>query len=166
MRIRDAVLEDVPAIVEILNYEIEHSAAIFDTEPFQLEERLQWFTQFGPTQPCLVCEDGLVEGHVLGFAYYTALRAKAAYAFSKELTVYIHRDARKRGVGSALYTELIERARSQGVHVLVAVLGGDNPGSVALHEKFGFVRSGHLREVGRKFDQWIDTHYFTKLLSE
>jgi phosphinothricin acetyltransferase len=52
------------------------------------------------------------------------------------------------------------------VHVLVAVLGGDNPGSVALHEKFGFVRSGHLREVGRKFDQWVDTHYFTKLLSE
>lgn len=166
MQIRDAVPGDVQAITDIFNYEVAHSAAIFDVEPFELVERQAWFAQFGREQPCLVCVDAEDGDRVLGFAYYTALRAKAAYAFSKELTVYIHHDARRRGIGSALYTKLIERARLQGVHVLVAVLGGDNPGSVALHEKFGFVRAGHLREVGRKFDQWVDTHYFTKLLSE
>lgn len=161
MLVRDATRADLPAIVDIYNHEILTTAATFDLEPFTVEQRVDWFMQFGGEHPLLVCDHG---GAVLGFAYYLPYRSKAAYDATKETTIYTHHRARRRGVGDRLYGELIERARRAGVHALIAVLGGDNPESRALHLKHGFAPVGHLRGVGRKFDAWVDTHYFEKLL--
>jgi phosphinothricin acetyltransferase len=163
MRVRNATIDDLPAIVDIYNHAIETSVATFDLEPYAVAERREWFAQFGAEHPLLVCEDA---GEVHGFAYYTPYRTKAAYNATKETTIYTHSAARRRGVATRLYTELIARARASGVHALIAVLGGENPESAALHRKMGFVQIGHLREVGRKFGAWVDTYYFQLMLDE
>jgi L-amino acid N-acyltransferase len=152
---------DLPAIVAIYNHAVETTVATFDLAPFTVEQRGEWFGRFGSEHPLLVCEH---DGEVLGFAYYSPFRAMAAYGGTKEISVYTHLAHRRRGVADRLYVELIERARRGGVHALIAVLGGDNPESSALHRKHGFVPVGHLRQVGRKFGAWVDTHYFEKLL--
>jgi phosphinothricin acetyltransferase len=161
MLVRDATHADLPAIVDIYNQAIATTVATFDLEPFTVEQRVDWFMQFGAEHPLLVCED---HGAVLGFAYYLPYRSKAAYDATKETTIYTHHAARRRGVADRLYSALIERARRAGVHALIAVLGGENPESRALHLKHGFAQVGHLRAVGRKFDAWVDTYYFEKLL--
>ena len=162
MLVRDATRADLAAIVDIYNHAIATTVATFDLEPFTVEERVAWFAQFGAEHPLLVCQDQ--DRAVIGFAYYLPYRSKAAYDATKETTIYTHHDARRRGVADRLYAELIERARRTGVHALIAVLGGENPESRALHLKHGFVPVGHLRDVGRKFGAWVDTYYFEKLL--
>jgi phosphinothricin acetyltransferase len=162
MLVRDATRADLPAVVAIYNQAIATTVATFDLAPFTVEERVPWFAQFGAEHPLLVCEDA---GAVLGFAYYLPYRDKPAYAATKETTIYTQHEARRRGVADRLYGELIARARRAGVHALIAVLGGDNPESRALHLKHGFAEVGHLREVGNKFGAWVDTHYFEKLLA-
>ncbi len=161
MLVRDATRADLPAIVDIYNHAIATTVATFDLKPFTVEQRAAWFAQFGGQHPLLVCEH---EAAIAGFAYYLPYRDKAAYDATKETTIYTHHDARRRGVADRLYGELIERARRAGVHALIAVLGGDNPESRALHLKHGFVPVGHLHAVGRKFGAWVDTYYFEKLL--
>jgi L-amino acid N-acyltransferase len=161
MHVRDATRADLPAIVAIYNHAIETTVATFDLTPFTVEQRGEWFAQFDSAHPLLVCER---DREILGFAYYLPFRTKAAYDGTKETTVYTHHAHRRSGVADRLYVELIERARRGGVHALVAVLGGDNPASSALHLKHGFVPSGHLRQVGRKFAAWVDTYDFEKLL--
>lgn len=161
MLVRDATRADLPAIVDIYNQAIATTVATFDVEPFTVQERLAWFARFGAEHPLLVCEEA---GAVLGFAYYLPYRDKPAYAATKETTVYTDHRARRRGVADRLYGELIARARRAGLHALIAVLGGDNPESRALHLKHGFTPAGHLRQVGRKFGAWVDTYYFEKLL--
>ncbi len=91
-------------------------------------------------------------------------RPKPAYAATKEVTVYVDAARRSGGAGTALYEVLIEHARQNGVHVLLAVLAGDNVASEALHRRFGFEPIGRLREVGRKFGAWVDTTFWQKTL--
>ncbi len=155
--IRRAVPADLPAILAIYNHAVEQSTATFDLQPFSLEARAGWIESFDDDNPMIVAE---AEG-LLGFAYYGPFRKKPAYDSTRELTVYVAPEAQGRGLGRGLYGWLIEHARANPrVHTLLGVVAGDNPGSVALHEAFGFEQVGHLREVGRKFGQWIDTHYW------
>lgn len=161
LKVREAKAEDLTAIVRIYNHAIETSVATFDTEPFTVDRRHEWFAQFGRERPLLVCEAG---GAVAGFAYYLPYHAKPGYARTMETTLYVDPAYQRRGVGSALYEELIERARSAGVHVLIAVLDGENGASRAIHRKLGFEQVGYYREVGYKFGAWIDTTTFQKIL--
>lgn len=161
MEVRDATIGDLGEIVRIYNQAVVGGVATFDLVPVTVEERTPWFGQFSPENPLLVAEHA---GGLAGFAYYLPYRAKAAYARTKETTIYIDEAHHRRGVGSALYEALIGRAEARGVHVLIGVLGGDNPASAALHEKFGFRRVGSLPEVGRKFDRWVDTHFYLRIL--
>jgi L-amino acid N-acyltransferase len=101
---------------------------------------------------------------VCGFAYYLPYRSRPAYATTKESTIYVAPGQQRSGVASALYTQLFARARERGVHAMIAVLGDDNPASVALHRKFGFRFVGRLEQVGSKFGRWVDTQYFELLL--
>lgn len=160
--IRAATRADLEGIVAIYNDAVSSSDATFDVEPVEVSGRLAWLAQFGDEHPLLVAHNA--EGAVVGFAYYLPYRAKPAYAASKETSVYVRRDARRGGVASALYSALIDLARERNVHVLVAVLGGDNPASRALHERHGFVYAGHLPQVGFKFGRWVDTEFFAKVL--
>ena len=159
--VRIAEPRDLPAIVAIYNYAVRETTATFDTEPVTVAARGEWFAQFGSEHPLLVAESA---GTVSGFAYYLPFRSRPAYRASKESTIYVAPELHRQGVASALYAELLALARTNGVHTMIAVLGDDNPASEALHRKFGFRLAGRLREVGRKFDRWIDTQYFELLL--
>jgi phosphinothricin acetyltransferase len=163
MSVREASVEDLPEIVRIYNQAVVGGVATFDLEPFTTEERLPWFQQFDEDHPLLVAEQS---GGLAGFAYYLPYRAKAAYARTKECTVYVDESCQGAGVGTRLYARLIELARSRGVHVLVGVIADGNPGSVALHRKFGFEAVGRLDEVGRKFDRWVGTDFYHRVLEE
>jgi L-amino acid N-acyltransferase len=161
MRVRDATAADLRDILHIYNHAVEATVATFDVEPWREDERREWLAGFGGEHPLLVCE---VDGQVVGFAYYQPYRPRRAYAATKETTIYVDPSSQRCGVGTALYRALIERARAHGVHALVGVLGGENPGSQALHRKLGFELVGHLREVGYKFDRWVDTYVYELLL--
>lgn len=159
--IRTAVPADLPSIVEIYNHAISTSVATFDLEPFSVAARSAWFASFDAARPLLVAERA---GSVVGFAYYSDFREKAGYARTKEVTVYVAPSAQGAGVGRKLLDAVIEHARSAGIHVLMAALGGDNPASLALHTRAGFVPAGTWREVGRKFDAWVDVTLLQKIL--
>lgn len=163
MKIREATIDDLPDIVRIYNHAVENSVATFDVETFTPEQRREWFGAFGDEHPILVCES---EGRVQGYAYYLPYRPKQGYDRTKETTVYVDPKAHGEGVGTLLYEELIERARRAGVHALMAVLGGKNLASEALHRKFGFELRGSFPEVGRKFGAWVDTYTFQKILDD
>lgn len=159
--VRSATRADCAPIMAIYDRAVTTSIATFDLAPLDAAARERWFARFGSLDPLVVAESG---GTVVGFAYYTEYRSKPGYARTKESTVYVDDGAVGRGVGSALYRELLRRARSSGVHSLIAVIAGENPASEALHRKFGFERVGTLREVGLKFGAWIDTTFWQRLL--
>lgn len=166
MIVRDAAPGDLPAIVAIYNREIETGVATFDLAPYAVEDRRDWFAQFGAEHPLLVCEAPEAPARVAGFAYYLPYRAKAGYARTKETTIYVDPDFRRRGVGRALYGELFRRARAAGVHVLVAVLGGENRASEALHLACGFAFVGRYPEVGYKFGGWVNAYSYVRVMEE
>jgi L-amino acid N-acyltransferase YncA len=151
--IRSATRADVEAIKDILNYYIEHSTVIFVMKPQTLEERLAWFDAHSKDYPVTVVEVG---GNVVGWGALSPFRPQAAYAGTAELSIYLQHDFIGRGLGRALVSDLLTRARVAGHHVLMGVCCSDAVASIQLLEAFGFLRVGHLREVGRKFDRWLD----------
>jgi L-amino acid N-acyltransferase YncA len=107
--------------------------------------------------PWLVADEG---GAIVGYAYATPWKPRSAYRFSVESTVYVAPDHMGRGVGTALYRELIDALRRLGVHCTVGGIALPNSASIALHEKLGFRKIGQFVEIGRKFDRWVDVGYW------
>jgi L-amino acid N-acyltransferase YncA len=101
---------------------------------------------------------------VVGYAYAARWKSRSSYRFSAELAVYIDRQCVGRGIGSALYENLLQALQSQGVHAVIGGVALPNDPSVALHQKFGFEKVAQLREVGFKFKKWIDVAYWEKIL--
>lgn len=153
IRIRPATEADVPAIRKIYNYEIENGWATFDLEPKTLEDRLEWFRETKHPHCIIVAEE---DGVVLGWGCLRPFRTKAAYRFTVENSIYIHQDERGRSIGTLILTRLIELARENGFRTILARISGDNPVSEHLHQSHGFVLAGTEREVGYKFDRWLD----------
>ncbi|WP_174361667.1 GNAT family N-acetyltransferase [Nocardia paucivorans] len=153
--IRDARMEDLPAILVIHNRAIAETTAIWDTEPVELDERLAWFrNRTAAGRPVLAAE---IDGELAGYATYGPWRPKIGYRHTVEDSVYVDERFHRRGVATALLTELIARARRAGdVHAVIAAIESGNTASIALHERFGFRTVGVLPEVGRKFDRWMD----------
>ncbi|MEU2040634.1 GNAT family N-acetyltransferase [Nocardia niwae] len=153
--IRDATTDDLPAILEIHNANIAASTAIWDTERVGLEERLGWFqARTGAGLPVLVAE---IDGALAGYASYGPWRTKSGYRYTVENSVYVDDRFQRRGIATALLTELIDRARRTGaVHAMIAAIESGNSGSILLHERFGFRTVGVLPEVGYKFGRWMD----------
>lgn len=110
----------------------------------------------------LVIED---DAAILGFAYSGAFRPRPGYARTRETSIYLDPKAGGSGLGKLVYGELLAKLRADGMHLAVAVVAQPNPASVALHEKLGFELVGTLREVGRKFDAWVDTRWYQLPLS-
>ena len=111
--------------------------------------------------PWLVLED---EKQVVGYAYATQWKPRGAYRRTVETTVYIHQSFQGKGYGKLLYLELIEALKAQEYHALLGGISLPNEGSIVLHEKVGFKKAGQLREVGFKFDRWIDVGYWELIL--
>ncbi len=158
---RSARLSDAGWIADIYNWYVENTFITFEAQPLSneiVELRLQ---KAGANCPWLVAEEA---GKVIGFAYAGEFRARAAYRHSLETTIYLDPSCQGKGVGRQLYAALIDELQSTDAHVLIAVIALPNPQSVALHEKLGFVKVGHLAEIGRKFDRWVDTGYWHRKL--
>jgi L-amino acid N-acyltransferase len=152
------------AILDILNHAILHSTALYEYEPRTLRDMAVWFkAKQDGGYPVIGAVDE--QGELTGFASYGEFRARPAYKYSIEHSVYVHADRRGRGVGLALMRELIARATAQQYHVMVGGIDHDNRGSVAFHEKLGFVHAGTLRQVGFKFGRWLDLDFYQLTLS-
>lgn len=164
--IRNAEPSDLNALVEIYNRYISETHITFDTEPFAVGARTQWFTQFASTGPyrLLVAE---LNGRVVGYACSTQFNARAAYATSVETTVYLHPDHMGAGIGTRLYKALLAQLVSeQGVHRAYGGVALPNPQSIALHTNLGFKQVATYHEVGFKFGKYWDVSWFEKDLSQ
>lgn len=152
--VRPAVENDVASILEIHNAAIVESLAIWSEETVDIDERLTWFAERARGgNPILVAESG---AEVIGYASYGPWRQKSGYRFTVENSVYVRSTHRGGGVGRALMGDLIARARAAGLHAMIADIESGNEASIRLHESFGFVREGLVREVGTKFGRWLD----------
>ena len=156
IHVRKAKDSDVGAITDIYAYHVLHGAGSFEIEPpdaVEMARRMADVVSRG--LPYLVAES---DNTVVGYAYAALYRARVAYRFTLEDSVYVHYSHAGRGIGAALLEELIRACREWGCRQLVAVIGdSENTASVRVHEKLGFQHSGVLRGVGFKFDRWIDT---------
>jgi len=160
--VRPATEADLPAILDIYNAAILHTTATFDVEPQTLDERLQWFRETKPPHCVLVAEEA---GRVTGWGCLRSFRPRVAYRFTAEDSVYIDEEHRGSGIGALLLGELIERAKGGGFHSVVAGMTEGNPASEALHRGFGFVEVGRYRQVGYKFERWLDVVWMQLMLS-
>ena len=153
---------DYPELVSIYNYYIENTSITFDLEPYTIETRTPWFDQFipGTRYACFVAAE---DGRVLGYANSSQFRSKAAYGTSVEASIYLHPDATGRGLGIQLYETLFDYlGQRRDVHKIYAGVTLPNDASTALHERLGFERCGHFKEVGFKFDQFWDVQWYEK----
>lgn len=162
--VRSATEADVPAILEVYNHYIANSISTFDVEPQTLDEKLAWFRLSIAPPYCVVVAGG--DGDVLGFASLGPFRSKAAYRHTAENSVYVRPERQANGVGKALLTRTVKVAGTNGLRAIIARIAGDNPGSVALHERCGFRHVGIEREVGYKFERWIDVVVMQLILGD
>lgn len=154
MLIRPMRPGDVEAIFGIYDDEVLHGTATFDTEPSTAESRKLWLEHHqSPDRAVLVAEEG---GAVVGWASLSPYSERCAYARTAEVSVYVHREHRGKGLGRALMTRLIEAARAAGLGVLLARIASETAASLALHRSLGFSSVGTLRRVGEKFGRILD----------
>jgi phosphinothricin acetyltransferase len=154
--VRPATDDDLVRVCEIVNYYIEKTVFNFRTEPQSVDEWRDQWKRLHQRFPWLVATDD----HVVGVAYAAPWNERAAYQWTVEATVYVDPSAQRRGVGDALYAELLARLRRQGFHSAVAVIALPNDPSVRLHERHGFTRAGGLVEAGYKRGAWHDVGFW------
>jgi L-amino acid N-acyltransferase YncA len=158
--VRTAATGDLPALAAIYNEAVLHSVSTFDVEPQPPEHFAERVASTRPGDHVVVAEE---EGRLLGMAYAATYRPRPAYDGTRETSVYLAPGARGRGLGRALYGELLRRVDADGIHVCLAVIAQPNAASEALHAAVGFQRVGTLPEVGRKFDRWVDIAWWHRL---
>jgi phosphinothricin acetyltransferase len=157
VNVRDAVDDDMTALCDLYNALIPTTTVAWTESMQTLRERRAWFRrQQRNGYPVLVADVG---GSVVGFAAYGSFRGSGkwpGYRHTVEHTIHVHEDYWGRGLGRSLLEALIERARADGVHVMVAAVDGANTESIAFHERLGFGIVARMPEVGRKFDRWLE----------
>ena len=161
LSIRLATSADLEAINAIYNHYVLHSTCTYQTEPATIEERRDWFAAHGSQYPVTVAERG---GEVIAWASLSRFHARAAYRPTVENSVYVRHDLLGQGIGTQMLADLVARAKSLGYHSMLALISGDQTPSVKLHERAGFTKVAQLREVGCKFNRWLDVVYLQKML--
>jgi phosphinothricin acetyltransferase len=159
--IRLATESDLYAINEIYNLYVARSTCTYQTEPETIEDRFKWFAAHGGRHPVTVAER---DGVVVGWGSLSPFHRRAAYRNSVENSIYVRHDLHKQGIGSALLEDLISRARTIGHHTIIALIDASQQGSIVLHHRFHFAKVAHLKEVGNKFDRWLDVVYMQLIL--
>lgn len=159
--VRLATEEDIPAILEIYNDAIAHTTATFDLDLQTIDEKKLWFQQFNDVHPLFVAE---INNNVVGYSSLTPFNKKEAYVKTVENSIYVHKDARGKGVANFLLEKLIIAAKEVKHHSIIALITQGNENSIKLHEKYHFTYVGVLREVGNKFDEWQDVSFYQLIL--
>ena len=160
--IRPATLEDAEQIAEIYNHYVLTSTITFEEEPVSAAEMAHRISEVqAASLPWLVA----TRNHrVIGFAYAHKWKARAAYRYSTEVTVYLRSGLGNSGTGSRLYAQLFAALKAAGVHAVMGGVALPNEASLRLHQKFGFEQVAHFKEVGFKFNRWIDVTYWQLIL--
>jgi phosphinothricin acetyltransferase len=160
--IRPATPDDLTAINAIYNYYVAHSTCVWTTQPCSEAERIAWYQEHGPTMPVLVAEQS---GRVVGWSALGSFRVAYTAAGTLEDSIYVHHNFHRQRIGSRLLQALIEVARHLGLRSILANISADQTPSVRLHERFGFQKVAHLRQVGTKNKQRFDAIYLQLLLA-
>ncbi len=159
--IRNIESKDVEQICEIYNHYVENAVCTFEIEPVTVDEMTKRIENVTRAYPWIVAEE---DGLIIGYAYAGKWKEREAYRFTVETSVYIRCGYEGQRLGSTIYTSLIRRLRSQGVHAVIGGVVLPNEQSERLHERLGFEKIGHFSEVGFKFDSWRDVGYWELIL--
>ncbi len=154
-------MQDLPRINEIYNHFVLHSTCTYQETPVTPESRADWFHVQGERHPVTVAEAG---GTVVGWGALSPFHTRSAYRFSTENSIYVDQAWHRRGVGARLLGDLVSRGEALGHHTIIAGIDGEQAASVALHARFGFEHVARLRDVGFKFNRWLDVIYMQRML--
>lgn len=151
-------------ILEILNQAIISSTALYDYKPRTIDTMVNWFKEKNTNDFPVI---GVLDSNdqIMGFATYGTFRAWPAFKYSVEHSIYIHQDHQGKGLGKVLLNKIIEAAKQQQYHTIIGGIDITNTGSIALHEKLGFVHSGTIKEAGFKFGRWLDLGFYQLILN-
>jgi phosphinothricin acetyltransferase len=152
------------AILDIYNEVIANSTAVYEYQPFDANYIEKWFAdkRAGDYPVIGALNDA---GVLIGFASYGVFRARPAYKYTVEHSVYVHKDHRGKGIGRELLKRIIEAARTQNYHVMIGGIDAENEASIALHKQFGFVHAGTITQSGFKFGRWLDLVFYQLTLA-
>jgi phosphinothricin acetyltransferase len=159
--IRAATVTDLPAINAIYNHYVATSTCTYQFEPETDEGRQEWFSAHGEKYPATVAE---LDGEIIGWGALSPFRERYGYRFTVEASVYVRHDRHRSGIGRAILNDLIERARRLGYHTLIGGASADQRASLALQESMGFREVARFKEVGHKFDRWLDVVFMQLML--
>ncbi len=162
IKIRPYKTEDTQAILEIINYNILHSTALYEYDIRTFEQQKQILEdKINKKFPVLVAE---IDEKTVGFGMFSEFRFRQAYQFTVEHSVYVQEAFHGQGIGALLLHELIVLAKKQNYHTMIAVIDSENQSSVTFHEKFGFKTVGNFSEIAYKFDRWLNLVMMQKIL--
>lgn len=154
--------EDTQEILDIINHNILHSTALYDYTIRTYEHQKSLLEdKIAKGFPVVVAE---IDGTIAGFGMYGEFRFKEAYKYTVEHSVYVNTDFHGKGIGKRLLQELIDTAKKQRLHTMIAVIDAENQSSVEFHEKFGFTTVGVIKESGFKFDRWLHSVFMQLIL--
>jgi phosphinothricin acetyltransferase len=156
-----ATKADLPIINDIYNHYVLTSTCTYQLEPEKMEDRQKWFENHGEKHPIVVAE---LDGKVAGWGSLSRFHARAAYSRTVENSIYIHHELRRQKLGSTILADQIATARQLGHHTILACIDSDQKGSIGLHERFGFSENAHLKQLGYKFERWLDVVYMQLIL--
>jgi L-amino acid N-acyltransferase YncA len=158
IRVRAATADDAEAVARIYGYYVLHTTISFEAQPVSPSEMAERITEvLSGSLPWVVAERA---GQVVGYAYACKWKGRCAYRYSVETSVYLDPEFTGRGIGTQLYRELLAMLRDRSIHVAIGGIALPNAASVALHERLGFSKVAHFKQVGYKFEQWIDVGYW------
>jgi L-amino acid N-acyltransferase YncA len=155
LTLRKATLDDLGQITEIHNDAIEKTTATFDTEPKTQEEQEKWFANHDASHPVLIAEQ---DGLIVAWASLSQWSDKCAYCDTAEISLYVKEEYRGKGIGKQLMKAIIQEGKTAGLHTVIARIAGSNKISADLCRSFGFQYIGTMREVGKKFGNFLDVH--------
>jgi len=153
IKIRPYAINDAEAIVNVLNYYIQNSTALYDYKDRTIEQQQAIFDEkLQKGFPVIIAT---IEDQIVGFGYYSEFRFREAYKFTVEHSVYVAPSHHGKGIGKVLLQNLINLAKEQKLHTMVAVIDSENSNSINFHEQFGFEIVGTIKESGFKFERWL-----------
>jgi phosphinothricin acetyltransferase len=162
IKLRPYQTEDTQAILDIINYNILNSTALYDYNIRSYEQQKGILEEkINKKFPVIVAVE---EGKVVGFGMYSEFRFREAYKYTVEHSVYVDNSHHGQGIGKLLLYELIQLAKQQNLHTMIAVIDAENQSSVEFHEKFGFKTVGIIKESGYKFDRWLHSVFMQLIL--
>jgi L-amino acid N-acyltransferase YncA len=162
MKIRSAKETDLQQMLDIYNEIIANTTAVFQYDLHTIDMRKEWFAQKQKEGfPVFVAAEN---DEIVGFSTIGAFRNWQAYRFSVENSVYVKAGKRGKGIGKLLLQPLIDASKQMGMHTIIAGIVAENETSILLHKQFGFVEVAYFKEVGYKFDRWLDLKFLQLII--